>query len=94
MIIKKLLIIIITIAVFATIGYQLNKNNPDNWHSRYDLTINPTAKIFLISLNKNLQLLRVSDSTHKSFYNFVIETIRSQEIELHQLINLLIFFYL
>lgn len=84
MIIKKLLIMMITIAVFATVGYQLNKNKPDEWHSRYDLSINPTAKIFLISLNKNLELLKVLDGAHKSFYNFAIETIRDQEINLRK----------
>ncbi len=82
MLIKKFLIVLSTMVLLAFIGYQMNKNKPNDWVHRYDLTINPTSKIYLVSLNNNLQELKVADTSHLSFYDFVIKTIREQELDL------------
>ena len=83
MIIKKTIILILSIVLFGIFGFIYNKNLKDNWHNRYDLTYNPTALIYLRSLDENIKILKVRNNSHLRFYDFVGVTIANQEVLLN-----------
>jgi hypothetical protein len=80
MILKKIIILALSISFFGIFGYFYNKNIPDNWHNRYGLTYNHTAIIYLRSLDENVRILKVRNSSHLNFYDFVGATILNQEL--------------
>lgn len=83
MILKKIYFLLLSAILAGVFGYFYNMNIKDNWHSRFNLKYNPTAIIYLKSLDENLTLLGSKSAAHQNLFEFVGQTIKNQEIYLN-----------
>ena len=71
MILKKIYFLLLSAILAGVFGYFYNMNIKDNWHSRFNLKYNPTAIIYLKSLDENLTLLGSKSAAHQNLFEFV-----------------------